>query len=180
MNQHFLLTLSLLTAANFAHADDAKPDLPALIECRSDMAGFMSLASLVMDDAKARENGWKPLPSINMFMAEYELPAPISVFGHSTQHIAFTSSGIIAVLDMPDPHPLAAQLGLEALVDTPQKVMFGKQVSSTETRDEDAKSTTIESVLMSVSNVTTHPGKTLAGCEYNLDYELDEDRQNPP
>ncbi len=104
-----------------------------------------------------------------MFMTEFALMRPITVFGHSTDHIAFTGGSILAILDLPDPRPLAKQLDLETGIDTPAKAIFGKEVRSIEERDESKGATFIDSAVLNVSNVASHPGKTLVGCTYSLD-----------
>ena len=91
------------------------------------------------------------------------------MFGQSTDHIAFTGDSIIAILDLPDPRPLAKQLELETGIDTPDKALFGKELVSEEEHDEATGMTLIRSVVLNVSNVSSHPGKTLAGCSYSLD-----------
>lgn len=158
--------------------DPAQVDLSALISCQGQPEQFMALAIAIQDPLKAVALGWRPLPQTNMFMAEYALNAPVTVFGHSSQHIAFAGSSVMAILDMPDPRPLAKQLGLEAAVDTPEKAMFGKEVLSEETADKASGKVLIRSAVLSVSNVTSHPGKTLAGCTYSID-PAEEDPEEP-
>lgn len=158
--------------------DPAQVDLSALISCQGQPEQFMALAIAIQDPLKAVALGWRPLPQTNMFMAEYALNAPVTVFGHSSQHIAFAGSSVMAILDMPDPRPLAKQLGLEAAVDTPEKAMFGKEVLSEETADKASGKVLIRSAVLSVSNVTSHPGKTLAGCTYSID-PAEEDPEAP-
>ena len=166
-----LLALSLpLSVA----AQDAPPDLAALIECRGDLGQLGALAPLLEDPLKAVSQGWQPLPQANMFMSEYRLLTPIRVFGHDTDHIAFSGGGIVALLDLPDPRPLAKQLALETAVDTPAKAMFGKEVRSEEVRDQASGKALIDSAVLNVSNVSSHPGKTLAGCSYSLDLAGDD------
>lgn len=158
--------------------DPAQVDLSALISCQGQPEQFMALAIAIQDPLKALSLGWRPLPQTNMFMTEYALNAPVTVFGHSSQHIAFAGSSVMAILDMPDPRPLAKQLGLEAAVDTPEKAMFGKEVLSEETADKASGKVLIRSAVLSVSNVTSHPGKTLAGCTYSID-PAEEDPEEP-
>ncbi|MEL1263733.1 hypothetical protein [Pseudoxanthomonas putridarboris] len=153
----------------------AKPDLPALIECRGQLPEFVALAPALQDPLQAVALGWQPLPQANMFMTEFRLAAPIRVFGHDTDHIAFAGESVMAVLDLPDPRPLARQLELETAIDTPDKAMFGKEVHSEETHDAESGLTLIESIVLNVSNVSSHPGKTLVGCSYSLDMPEDED-----
>lgn len=167
----FALALALpLSAA----AQDAAPDLPALIECRGDTGRFAALAPALEDPLKAVAWGWQPLPQANMFMTEYRLAAPIRVFGHDSDHIAFAGGSVMALLDLPDPRPLARQLELETAIDTPAKAMFGRELRSEEIHDADAGRVLVESAVLNVSNVASHPGKTLVGCSYSLDALEDE------
>jgi len=158
--------------------DPAQVNLSALISCQGQPEQFLALAIAIQDPLKAVSLGWRPLPQTNMFMTEYALNAPVTVFGHDSQHIAFAGSSVMAVLDLPDPRTLAKQLGLEAAVDTPEKAMFGKEVLSEETTDEASGTVLIRSAVLSVSNVTSHPGKTLAGCTYSID-PAEEDSEAP-
>ena len=149
--------------------DPARIDLPGLIECKRELADFHYLAPALVEPLQAVALGWRPLPQANLFMTEFMLNAPISVFGHSTDHIAFTGDSIIAILDLADPRPLAKQLELETAVDTPAKAMFGKELRSHEQHDAASGITLIDSVVLNVSNVSSHPGKTLVGCSYIMD-----------
>ncbi|MEO6102740.1 MAG: hypothetical protein ABIP44_03760 [Pseudoxanthomonas sp.] len=149
--------------------DPARIDLAGLIECKRELADFHYLAPALVEPLQAVALGWRPLPQANLFMTEFMLNTPISVFGHSTDHIAFTGDSIIAVLDLADPRPLAKQLELETAVDTPAKALFGKELRSHEQRDETSGLTLVDSVILNVSNVSSHPGKTLAGCSYIMD-----------
>lgn len=166
-----LLVASPLLAASTDEvpAASAPVDLPALIECRLHEADFRALAPVLADPHRTRALGWTPLPARNPFMTEYTLAAPIRVFGHATRHIAFASAAVMAVLDLPDPRPLAHRLGLETGVDNADKVLYGREVLSRDTTDPDTGAPMIESIVLSVSNVRTHPGQTLAGCSYSLD-----------
>lgn len=168
------LALALPAAAQDDSAAIAPHDLPALIECRGSMAQFAALAPALEDPLKAVALGWQPLPQANMFMSEFKLTAPIRVFGHDSRHIAFSGGSVLAILDMPDPRPLAKQLELETAIDTPAKAMFGKELRSEEIRDAETGSAVIESIVLNVSNVDSHPGKTLVGCTYSLDLPEEE------
>jgi len=162
-----------------AAAQDAEPspfdprgvDLPALIACRDTPENFMALAIALQDPLNAVSLGWRPLPQTNMFLSEYALTAPIEVFGHRSDHIAFAGSSVMAILDLPDPRPLAKELELETAIDTPEKAMFGKELVSEEIRDPTSGLVLIRSLVLNVSNVTSHPGKTLVGCTYSIDPE---------
>ncbi|HYM85473.1 MAG TPA: hypothetical protein VET30_01925 [Pseudoxanthomonas sp.] len=159
--------------------DPEKIDLAALIECRRELADFHYLAPALSDPLQAVALGWRPLPQANLFMTEFMLNAPITVFGHASDHIAFTGDSIIAILDVPDPRPLAKQLELETAIDTPAKAMFGKELVSLEEPNAEAGVTFIRSVVLNVSNVASHPGKTLVGCSYSLDLAEDPAEEPP-
>jgi hypothetical protein len=177
----FVLLLLALCAAFSLHAeaasqaasDSSRIDLTALIECRGSLADFHSLAPVLEDPLKAVSLGWRPLPQANLFLTEFKLNTPITVFGISTDHIAFAGESVLAILDLPDPRPLAKRLQLETGIDTPAKAIFGKELRSTERPDPAGGPALIESVILNVSNVDSHPGKTLVGCSYSLDHAED-------
>ena len=171
MRSFLLLPLLLATTA---HAQPA-PDLPALIECRQEVSDFTALAAIAADPLKAVALGWRPLPQGNLFMNEYMLNTPVTVFGRQTDHIAFAGDGVVAVLDLADPRVLARELKLETGVDTPNKAIFGLEAHAEEVVGPDGLPGWIESAVINVSNVDSHPGKTLAGCSYSLDPPETED-----
>lgn len=176
------LASALPAAAAPAPAPASAPaiDLPALLECRQRVADFAALGPLLADPLKAVAQGWRPLPQSNLFMSEYELVRPIQVFGHSTTRIAVAGASVMAILDLADPRPLATQLQLEAAVDTPEKAMFGREVVSRDVTDPKTGEPMIESIILSLSTVKSHPGKTLAGCSYSLDLPEDPDAAPAP
>src|SRR5690606_10284705 len=130
---------------------------------------FMAYQPVLRDPLAAVALGWRPLPQANPFMIEYRLNAPVPVFGHGSDHIAFAGDGVVAVLDLADPRVLARELRLETGVDTPEKALFGREVRAEEATGPDGSRGWIDSAVINVSNVDSHPGKTLAGCSYSLD-----------
>ncbi len=167
-----LLLAAALPAAAYA---DPAVDLPALIECRQGVSDFTALAPIAADPLKAVALGWRPLPQGNLFMNEYTLNTPVTVFGHPTDHIAMAGSSIMAILDLADPRPLAGALDLETGYDADGKFMAGRELVSRDVTDASTGEALIESVILSVSNVKSHPGKTLAGCTYSLDLPAEEE-----
>lgn len=182
-----LLLLALAAMGNARSAADeaspaalpAKVDIARLISCQGQPEEFMALATALQDPLQAVSLGWRPLPQSNMFLSEYALNAPVTVFGHRSERIAFAGSSVMAVLDLPDPRPLAKELALETAVDTPAKAMFGKELVSEEVRDPATGATLVRSLVLNVSNVTSHPGKTLVGCTYSIDPLEDEPAEAP-
>ena len=165
----FALSPAVADAADGAATKTAAPDLSALIECRLGHADFMAYMPVLQDPLKAVALGWRPLPQSNPFMVEYRLNAPVTVFGRSSDHIAFAGEGVVAVLDLPDPRVLARELQLETAIDTPQKVLAGKEARATVLDGPDGSPGWVETAVITASNVDSHPGQTLAGCSYSLD-----------
>ena len=165
----FALSPAVAAAADGAATKAAAPDLSALIECRLGHADFMAYMPVLQDPLKAVSLGWRPLPQSNPFMVEYRLNAPVTVFGRSSDHIAFAGEGVVAVLDLPDPRVLARELQLETAIDTPQKVLAGKEARATVLDGPDGSPGWVETAVITASNVDSHPGQTLAGCSYSLD-----------
>lgn len=149
--------------------DPASVDLVRLISCEALHTDYFELAMALQEPANIAAIGWHKIPQDNTYLSEYALSRPIIVFGHETSRIAFASSGILAVLDLPDPHPLASELGLKAAIDVPGKAMFAKE----RFRSKEALTsvTVTRTIALNVSNVTSHPGKTLAGCSYRIDVD---------
>ena len=163
-------------------ADGATPtlDLPALIECRQSVADYAAVAPVVADPLKAVASGLQPLPQTNQFMTEFRLAAALTVFGQRTEYVAVAGASIMAILDLPDPRPLAGSLALETAVDSPDKFMAGRELVSRDVTDPRTGEAQIESVILSLSTVKSHPGKTLAGCTYSLDLPPEEEAPEPP
>ena len=178
-----LALLLLAPFSAFAQDDDAAiapPDLPALIECRADYPALLALAPMITDPLAAVALGWRPQVQANPFMLEYRLNTPITVFGRQTDHIAFAGEAVMAVLDLAEPRTLARELELETGIDTPRKALFGREVRVTELPPGEDGVPWVESAILNVSNVDSHPGKTLAGCSYSRGPVEDEDTDEAP
>jgi hypothetical protein len=164
------------------------------INCRLDVPSYMQFAMAINGEEKlAQTRRWKRVASRNAFMNEYDLPRAIIVGAHSTRRIAFTSNAILAILDLPDPTTLAVSEQVEnamdaapmidALVGTgkmtrpqaeavvPFRKFMGerilKDVTEPAAQGESYGSHSI--VARTISNATTHPGKTFYGCSYRLE-----------
>lgn len=160
----FLLALVVASATTGAQAA-AGVELDKLVECRADMAAYTKLASSLTEEGGAAKLGWKKIEGPNAFIAEYELPKPIRVFGgHKTKRIAFGASGILGVFDAKEvpPKVLATKLGLEPVAAGSDRVMYVKTVKS----DVDDIASIV--IRLTTSTITSHPGKTFAGCEYQV------------
>ncbi len=179
--------------------DPGTIDVTDAIECRLDAPVYTRFAMAVNGEEKlADKHGWKAVKSANFLLAEYDLPAPIVVAGgYSTRRIAFTSTGVLAILDLPDPAVVARKAQIEnampaeGLVDAlvasgkvtraqaEAQITFRKFIGERVLRDvtdpadgDHFRARTI--IARNVSNVATHPGKTLYGCAYKIEL-LDKD-----
>ena len=204
-NRFFAAALIATTPALAqAKDDDFDPitvDVVDAINCHIDARTYNGFALSLnsTDDRGASRRGWRAIKGTNAFMSEYRLPKPIAVTGSfQTSHIALTSSAVLAVLDLPDPAALAkaeqitnqadATVLLDALVadgtmtaeqarQIPRTNKFlGERVIVDETEhDEKLKMSFKTSIKRVISTVTSHPGKSLYGCAYQIEIIDDEE-----
>ena len=193
----------LLLAVSPVHAadvdfDPAKVSLSDALTCKLDVPSYNGFAIAVAEDGGlAAQRHWVKIKNNNPFLSEYEMPGPIQIAGYATRRIAFSSSGILAVLDEPnpeviakpegiknqmDPEPLIASIVAEgkatrAQIDATMRdeVTFHKFLGEKVIADHTELPQKGESfgahskIALSVSNVTSHPGKTLYGCSYTME-----------
>ena len=190
--------LAMAPALAQANDDDFDPitvDVVDALNCHIDARTYNGFALSLnsTEDRGAGRRGWRAIKGSNAFMYEYRLPKPIAVTGNfQTSHIAFTSSAVVAVLDLPDPAALAKaeqivnQADPAALLDAlvadgtmtaeqareiPRTNKFlGERVIVDETEHDDKLKMSFKtSIKRVISTVTSHPGKTLYGCAYRIE-----------
>jgi hypothetical protein len=165
----YLAPLILLAGAAPVDSQEFDPttvDLGKLIECQASVSTYNNFAFWISDGPGAEKRGWKETASNNLFLKQYDLPAPIGAFGRETTSIVFTATGPMAILDGVTAPELAQELGIAPTVSTPGKFLGEKIIVET---IETANGMTIETrIALNVSTVDSHPGKTLAGCSYAL------------
>lgn len=187
--------------------DPATVDVSDAINCYLDAPTYNSFAlSIGTNDEISRQRGWKKIDSDNPFLLEFRLPSEIFVTDNwTTDHIAFTSTGIMAVLDLEDPNAIAGQVGVEnqigtdpliaALVREMQAATGEQSADGTSPQESHNKPAPVlrkflgQTVLVdeigppfgednwrqrtvisrNLSNVSSHPGKTLFGCSYKME-----------
>lgn len=195
------LAAALMLMARPAHAQDNEDFDPAdvsivdAINCHLDAPTYNGFAfSVGGDDGEARRRHWRKVATGNAFLDEYELPEPIAVTGtYTTRRIAFSSTGVLAILDLSDPAPLAKAEGIanaadpEPLIaeivasgkatraaieaDLPFRKFLGERVmvDVTELPADGESFGAHTTIARTISNVTTHRGKTLYGCSYRIE-----------
>ncbi len=199
-----LLAAAPVTAPAFAQDQDefdpATISEVDAIACKLDVPSYNAFAMAIAgEDDLAGKRNWRKVESGNPFMDEYELPSPITVAGSwSTRRIGFTSNAIVAILDLEDPAGIARGEGVENAMDpdplideivrsgkatraqVEAEIKFRKFMGERILVDETVPATeesgfgTHSVVARSISNVSTHPGKTLYGCSYRMEL-LDKD-----
>lgn len=212
----------LLATPAFA-SDDVEFDpvdvsITDAVNCHIDAPTYNSFAlAVVGEDNLAETWGWRKIDNENPFLAEYELPEAEWITGRWwTRRVAFTSGGIVAILDLADPNELAADEEISNEADfaptdedvadaavsaSPEALnaaarpgaanppitdnhdraadfikFLGERVLAdvTEPANEDDSFGTRTIIARSISNVASHPGKTLYGCSYRIEL-LDRD-----
>lgn len=173
-------------------------DLLDALGCKLEVPDFNGFAMSVSGgDGLAKARHWVKIETGNPFLSEYELPAPITVAGYATRRIAFSSGGILAVLDEAEPEKIARlggivnQMDPEPLIQSivasgkatraqidaymRDEVKFRKFLGEkvildrTELPAKGASFGTHSTIAHAISNATTHPGKTLYGCSYRIE-----------
>lgn len=193
-----LLALLVAAPLHAADNTDFDPDTVSevdAINCHLDAPTYNGFALSVDEDGGiAAKRHWREIKTDNPFLIEYELPEPITVTGtYQTRRIAFMARGILAILDLADPAVLAREedivneantdLLIEELVaagkatraEIEAEIKFRKflgrrvMVDVTEPAAAGESFGTHTVITRSISNVTTHPGKTLYGCSYDVE-----------
>lgn len=177
-------SLSSTALAEEPPFDPLSIDPARAIACQLDMRTYNDFALTLNNPAVGwKKRKWKPVKSGNPFLVQYVLPKPVEVAGYKTRNIALSPGAILAIIDEPDPARVAAALGISNQTEeaartmglSPEqaklaprmgKFLGEKVISETREHDESLHLTFVTRVAQSVSNVTSHPGKTLVGCAY--------------
>ncbi|QNA82734.1 hypothetical protein G4G27_00955 [Sphingomonas sp. So64.6b] len=168
-----ILFASPATAQSDEEFDPAKVDVVDAINCAIDARDYMGFSITLGDeDSGYRKRGWIKQESGNPFLSQYRLPAPIEIGGHQTRTIVFSSNAVLAVLDIPDPNDLAEQEGIENVAPGSGKFLGEREMLNKVEKDPENGWTITTRITRNLSNVSSHPGKTLLGCSYVTDVKL--------
>ncbi len=160
-------TVPAVAVAEEKEFDPLTVDVVDALECRLDPPTYNGFAFTIgSDDSGYQVRGWKRQESNNSFLSQYELPEPITIAGHSTRTVVFSSTAIMAVLEA-DLNELARRENIENAMGDTQKFL-GERVISSKTETDNGLSfvSTVKRVL---SNVTSRPAKALLGCSYSVE-----------
>lgn len=180
-----------IAAAEPGEFNPLSVDIGQALDCKLDVGTYSNFVLQLQNPTTDwKKRGWKSIKSGNPFLVEFALPRPIGLAGYRTSRIAFSASAILAVLDEPDPAKVGAALGVSnqaagaaetlglppdmaAAVPRTGKFLGEKVILDHKERDENLGTTFHTRIARSVSTVTSHPGKTLAGCAYSIGTEDD-------
>jgi hypothetical protein len=145
----------------------AAPDLRGLITCDRTNADWMAFATAYGQPGAAAAWGWRKTPLGTGLLEAYALKEPVSVFGEKVTKIAFSGSGVVAVLAEGALPRLVRELKLQPFVNGATAKVFGHEVRSTV--DKAGDTTIVAKVSLSASTSADYPGVVLAGCSYTVE-----------
>lgn len=157
--------------AGSAYADvaEVREELVRVLSCEADRDAFMRMGTALSDlhygvPAAPAFAGWKKMGDAG-FVIEFAMPETIEMQGHAVGSVMAAGEGLLAVLDGDWVEPLSKELGVAAGDNA-----FTRHIRTRLVRSDDLGDGVRIDVVQTVSAITTHPGKTLVGCEYRLAY----------
>jgi hypothetical protein len=156
--------------------DPSQVDIVALLECRADAPAYSGFAFWLEGDPQAPSRlGWRRLPTGHDLPAQFALANPVTVFGHAARQVVIGPDGPLAVLGDVAPSALARQLRLTPGSAAPGRFLAERLVAKTDEDDRDQGMRLHMRVTLQVATALFLPGKTLAGCSYEMETEELED-----
>lgn len=143
----------------------ALQDLAAVIECRApaSVQGPLSRnlwAVVLGNDAASPFDTWTVVEQPNAALREVVLPAPITVFGHSTRRIGVLSEAVMAIVDGVSLEEISRQLALRPLSETVAPHIHVRELSL---RNRGEYGFLVRS--LTASRISSHADAVLVGCE---------------
>lgn len=179
-----LLLAALLFATPAMAQEEASEDafdpsalsLEDIISCLIDVPTYNGFVMWFHDNKEAHKHyGLTPVHGgENPFLSEYRLAKPITVFGHKTNHIAFSSSALLAVLSDVTPQALADELDVDDGGDFMGKFLAQRVLSEDPFEEKDLNLKGVRRISLNVSTVSSHPDRVLVGCSYRMEYDDDD------
>ncbi len=155
--------------------DPSTLTLEDIISCKIDVPRYNGFVFWFYDNKAAHKHfGLTPIKGgANPFLSEYRLAKPITVFSQTTNHIAFTNSGLLAVLSGVAPKEMAEQLDVRDGGDFMGKFLAERVVSAERIDDDEIDLHGVKRITMNVSTVSTHPDRVFVGCGYRFQFDKD-------
>lgn len=155
--------------SDYADAAEVREELLRVLSCEADRDAFMRIGTALSDlhygtPAAPAFAGWKEVGDAG-FVIEFAMPEPIEVQGQTVNSVMAAGEGLLAVLEGEQVESLSKALGVAAGGDA-----FTNHIRTRLVRSDDLGDGVRIDIVQTVSAITTHPGKTLVGCEYRLVY----------
>lgn len=116
----------------FLAAAAPQVDWVTMIESRAKFEQYTSFAMGDFQGEKFKKAiGIKKVKQVNSFIEEDELPKALNIYGYTTNRIAFTSSGVMAVINEKNPVQLAEKLQFGVEYNRGGKILASKVISET-------------------------------------------------
>lgn len=152
--------------APYRDAAEVRAELVKILTCRAGHEAFRrmgyALTPLYYDQpAQPALAGWRQSKEANTFVATFDMPEPITVYGHPVRQVMMVGEGLLAVIDRDVADALSERLKLK-----PSEEPLARHIRTREISRQALGDGVDETVTQTVSTITSHPGKTLAGCEY--------------
>lgn len=167
------LVLPLVAVAAEAPYRDAaqlRAEVVKVVTCEAKREEFMRMGSALTplyydkpEEVQPALAGWRNAKDANTFVAIFEMPEPIEVYGHSTRQVMMAGESLFAVLDGDLADALSKRFDLKASAEP-----LARHIRTRELRREALGDGIDATVTQTVSTLTTHPGKTMVGCEYKM------------
>lgn len=156
--------------APYRDAAQVRAELAKIVTCEATREEFMRMGSALTplyydkpEEVQPALAGWRNAKDANTFVAIFEMPEPIKVYGHSTKQVMMAGEGLLAVIDGDVADALSKQFKLK-----PSDEPLAKHIRTRELRREALGDGIDATVTQTVSTLSTHPGKTMVGCEYKM------------
>lgn len=154
----------------YRDAAQVRAELGKILSCQAKRADFMRMGSALTDvyyekPAQPALAGWSKVKDANAFVVLLNMPEPITVYGHPTRQLMMAGEGVLAVLDGDLVDALSAELKL-----APSREPLAGHIRTRELSREALGDGVEATITQTVSTITSHPGKTLVGCEYRMVY----------
>jgi hypothetical protein len=128
------------------------------------MDDWSDLVSRYLEPGQIERWGWRKIESGSGFLSVFQLPQSIDVFGQRTSQVAFSASGIVALLPAASWSTLLELLKLDPISVGPTMKLYGRAVGADTYTS--STFTVVQKISYSVSTSDAYPGVVLAGCSY--------------
>jgi len=155
------------TASEVAAPASAESALPAFIACEKSLADWSEFGQSYATPGNIERWGWSEVDAGGGLLTVFQLSEPVSVFGERTSRIAFSGSGVVALLRSDSWERLVATLRVEPSWIGATSKIFSRDISSS--REQVGDQIVVKKISLSLSKSAAYPDAVLAGCSYVIE-----------